>query len=113
MLSWTYTAVVTESSGLLGLALLAAIGFFVFAAHVQMVGAAPIDYGSPRAASSATGLVDGMGYVGAGCSGAFTGLIVDSYGWTAGLWFWVIAAFFSAILMFVLWQLGALPGRDA
>ena len=86
-----------------GLSALACVGFYVFGAHPLLVGAAPMDCAGRAGASSATGFIDCLGYIGAGLTAVGTGLLVDNLGWNAGFAFWVGAAFVGAALMGVLW----------
>ena len=103
VLSWAYRFIIPEEQSLLGLITLAAIGFTVFGAHVLIVAAAPMDYGTRKAASTATGFIDGWGYLGAGLQGIVTGLLVDRWGWDAGFTFWIASAFIGALMMVFLW----------
>ena len=102
--AWAYRFAVPVDQWLLGLITLAAIGFAVFGAHVLIVAAAPMDYGTRKAAASATGFIDGWGYLGAGLQSVGTGLLVDHWGWSAGFAFWVVCAFLAAGLMVLLWR---------
>ena len=104
VMAWSYRAIDPADQWLLGLITLAAIGFFVFGAHVLIVAAAPMDFGTRKAASAATGFIDGWGYLGAGLQGVGTGLLVDRWGWTAGFTFWIVCAFLAAVVMVVLWK---------
>ncbi len=45
----------------------------------------PADLGNWKAASSVTGFIDAMGYLGAGLNGVGTGYLVERFGWNAGL----------------------------
>lgn len=99
----TYRWLVPPDAWMLGLFNLAAIGFLVFGAHVLMVVSAPMDYGSKKRAASAAGLIDCLGYVGAGLEGVGTGWLVDMWGWGAGFAFWLIAALAGASIMGGLW----------
>jgi OPA family glycerol-3-phosphate transporter-like MFS transporter len=85
--------------GMPSIVVLALIGFAVFGAHPLIVGATPMDCGTTSMASFATGLIDCIGYIGAGLTGVGTGLLVDNFGWNAGFWFWIGAAFLGAALM--------------
>jgi len=49
----------------LSLIILLFIGFFTFGPHVLIVTALPVDLGSRKAASSVTGFIDAIGYLGA------------------------------------------------
>ena len=103
-LAWVYRFAVPVDQWLLGLITLAAIGFSIFGAHVLIVAAAPMDLGTRKAAASATGFIDGWGYVGAGLQGISTGFLVDHWGWNAGFALWVTCAFLGAGLMMLLWR---------
>jgi len=83
---------------------LALIGFCTYGAHVLMVGHAAQDFAGRKAAASAAGFIDGFGYIGAAMTGIFTGWLVDHYGWTAGFWYWIIAALVAAFVMLALWR---------
>jgi OPA family glycerol-3-phosphate transporter-like MFS transporter len=89
---------------LLGLFYLAVIGFCTYGAHVLMVGHAAQDFAGRKAAASAAGFIDGFGYIGAAMTGVFTGWLVDNYSWTAGFWYWIIAALVAAFIMLALWR---------
>lgn len=104
VMAWGYRAINPADQWFLGLITLAAIGFFVFGAHVLIVAAAPMDFGTRKAASAATGFIDGLGYLGAGLQGVTTGLLVDRWGWTAGFTFWIVCAFLAAGAMIILWK---------
>jgi len=103
ILAWSYRFIVPVNAWVLGLVTLAGIGFAVFGAHVLIVAAAPMDLGTRKAASSATGFIDGCGYIGAGLQGVTTGLLVDNWGWNAGFTFWIISALIAAVIMALLW----------
>ncbi len=104
VLCWAYRFVVPTDQWFLGLVVLAAIGFAVFGAHVLIVVAAPMDFGTRKAASSATGFINGWGYIGAGVQALATGMLVDRWGWNAGFAFWIACAFAGAGVMAFLWK---------
>jgi len=87
-----------------GLICLAVIGFFTYGAHVLMVGHAAQDFAGRKAAASASGFIDGFGYIGASMTGVFTGWLVDNYSWTAAFWYWIIAALVAGCIMVALWR---------
>ena len=93
-----------EGAWVLGLIYLAVIGFCTYGAHVLMVGHAAQDFAGRKAAASAAGFIDGFGYIGASMTGVFTGWLVDNYSWTAGFWYWIIAALIAAFIMLALWR---------
>jgi len=88
----------------LSLVILLLIGFFTFGPHILLVAALPADLGTRKAASSVTGFIDAMGYLGAGLTGVGTGYLVDKFGWDAGFYFWICGAIFAAIMTLFLWN---------
>jgi len=90
----------------LGLIFLGMIGFMTYGPHVLMVTALPIDYGSRKATASATGFIDGWGYIGAALTGVGTGFLIDNFGWNYAFYFWIFGAIAAAILMSMLWKEG-------
>ena len=89
---------------LLSLIILLFIGFFTFGPHILLVAALPADLGTRKAASSVTGFIDAMGYLGAGLTGVGTGYLVEKFGWNAGFYFWICGAIFAAIMTLFLWN---------
>ena len=87
----------------LSLIILLFIGFFTFGPHILLVAALPVDLGSRKAASSVTGFIDSMGYLGAALTGVGTGYLVEKYGWGAGFYFWIFGAIFAAIMTLLIW----------
>lgn len=53
-----------------------AIGFMTYGPHVLIVASAPMDYATRKAASSVTGFIDGVGYVGAALTGLLSGWLM-------------------------------------
>ena len=86
-------------------AVVAAIGFFTYGAHILMVGHAAQDFGHKQGAAGAAGFIDGMGYIGASLSGWGAGKLIDirSYGFTfvmAG-----VCALIGAVLISAIWKI--------
>ena len=96
--------VIPGSNWMASLMMLLFIGFLTFGPHVLIVTALPADLGSRKAASSVTGFIDAMGYVGASLTGAGTGYLVDKYSWDAGFYFWISGAVIATIMMLFVWQ---------
>lgn len=88
----------------LSLILLLFIGFFTFGPHILLVAALPADLGSRKAASSVTGFIDAMGYLGAFLTGVGTGYLVDKFSWNAGFYFWIFGAIFAAVMTLFIWN---------
>ena len=55
-------------------------------------------------ASSATGFIDGWGYVGAALTGVGTGYLLDYFGWSAAFNFWLSGAVIALVLMLIFWR---------
>ncbi|PIV63808.1 MAG: hypothetical protein COS11_05480, partial [bacterium (Candidatus Ratteibacteria) CG01_land_8_20_14_3_00_40_19] len=91
-------------NNLLNLLCLSTIGFMVYGAHTTMVTAIPMDYGTRKAASSAAGFIDALGYVGATIAGVGAGWLVDNYGWNSAFYFWAGGAFLACIPILGLWN---------
>ncbi len=87
-----------------GLLVLMAIGFFTYGPHVAMVAACPMDFGTRKAAASAAGFIDGVGYIGAAVTGVVSGYLVDNYGWNTAFYMWLGGALAAAALMLLLWN---------
>lgn len=95
---------IPAGNNLLNLLCLSIIGFMAFGAHTTMVTAIPMDYGTRKAASSATGFIDAFGYIGATISGVGAGWLVDNYGWNSVFYFWAGSAFLACIPILRLWS---------
>jgi sugar phosphate permease len=87
-----------------GLFCLAVVGFCTYGPHVLMVGHAAQDFAGRKAAASAAGFIDGFGYIGAAMTGVFTGWLVETFGWYAGFYYWIIAALVAGFVMLGLWS---------
>ena len=89
---------------IISLVILLFIGFFTFGPHVLLVAALPADLGSRKAASSVTGFIDALGYVGASLTGVGTGYLIENYSWDAAFGFWVFGAILAAIMILFVWK---------
>ncbi len=86
----------------ISLSLLLIMGFLSFGPHVLSVSVLPPEVSSPRGVAAATGFIDCLGYVGAAVNSLVTGLLVDRFSWTFGLYFWLSGAALSLIMMLLL-----------
>lgn len=102
---------VPKEDWLLNFIVLGFIGFCLLGAQVILMGAAPMDFGTRKAAGSAAGFIDFFGYIGAGMTGVVSGLLCDKFGWGAAFWFWIIAGFLSSAICFGLWKYSPPPGK--
>lgn len=72
--------------------------------HSMLSGTASMDFGGQKAAATATGLFDGMQYIGGASVGLGMGYLLDHWGW--GSWgpSMIMFSFVGAILMLFLWN---------
>jgi OPA family glycerol-3-phosphate transporter-like MFS transporter len=77
----------------------------------MLSGTASMDFGGTKAASTVTGILDGVQYLASGLTGFLLGHFLDKYGW--GVWTWMIMPFslFGALLMLRLWNESPLKHR--
>jgi len=95
--------IVPGDNWMVSLIILLFIGFFTFGPHILIVAAIPADFGSRKAASSVTGFIDAMGYLGASLTGVGTGYLIEKFSWNAGFCFWILGAIFAAIMTLLIW----------
>ncbi len=100
---WLFTRLPVEN-WVLSFICLILIGFLTYGPHVLMVGTIAMDFGTRKAASSAAGFIDCLGYIGASLTGIGTGWLADKFGWNAAFYLWVAGAIIAAILMSLLWN---------
>lgn len=103
---WIYPRI-PAGDWILSLTYLIMIGFLTYGPHAMLVTAMPMDYGTRKAAASATGFIDGWGYIGAALTGVGTGFLIDNFGWDYAFYFWIAGALLAAILVLFLWNYGA------
>jgi len=96
--------VIPGNNWVVSLIILMFIGFFTFGPHILIVAAIPADFGSRKAASSVTGFIDAMGYLGASLTGLGTGYLIEKFSWNAGFYFWIFGAIFAAIMTLFIWN---------
>jgi sugar phosphate permease len=96
--------IVPGESWQLSLFILLIIGFLTFGPHVLIVAALPAELGSRKAASSVTGFIDSMGYLGASLTGVGTGFLIEKFSWNAAFYFWIVGALISAAMILFVWK---------
>lgn len=96
--------VIPGENWLMSLVILLFIGFLTFGPHVLVVTALPVELGSRKAASSVTGFIDAMGYLGASLTGVGTGYLIDKFNWDAAFYFWIFGAVFAAVMILFVWK---------
>lgn len=86
--------------------------FAISMVHSMLSGTASMDFGGKKAAASATGMFDGMQYIGGSVVGIGMGWMLEHFGWGAWGPSMIGFALIGAILMLFLWN--AVPqGRSA
>ena len=110
ILVWArYASVIAGHSHLF----LTAMGFFIYAPQVLIVGPIAMDLATRKASASATGLVGTVGYAGAAVMSVVSGQVLNAYqqagnpmgGWHVLFNIWAVAAFLAVLLMLPLWNL--------
>lgn len=78
--------------------------FAISIVHSMLSGTASMDFGGKRAAGTATGIFDGMQYIGGSFVGIGMGYLLDRFGW--GVWGPSMIGFsaIGAVLMLLLWN---------
>jgi len=85
--------------------------FAISMVHSMLSGTASMDFGGKRAAATATGMFDGMQYIGGAAVGSGMGWLLETFGW--GTWGPSMIGFsvVGATLMIRLWNV--VPGKRA
>jgi sugar phosphate permease len=78
---------------------LALVGMFLFGPDSLLSGAVAQDAGGPRAAATATGLVNGIGSLGAILQGALNAWVSRTYGWQAVFFSFVTFSIAGAVVL--------------
>jgi len=74
---------VTQGNTVAATVLLAAVGLLLYGPYSILAGVVSVESGGTDLAGTATGFVDGIGYLAAILSGYFLGSIIDSWGYPA------------------------------
>ena len=84
--------------------LLFLIGFFLFGPDSLIVGTAAVDFGTKKGASTAAGLINGFGSIGAILGGSLPGVISQKYGWGALFYILGASVLVSGLLLLPKWN---------
>ena len=97
--------------GLIGVAFaVAAAGVFSYGPDTLLSGAGAQDVGGARAAATASGLIDGIGHLGALFSPYLVVLVSAHYGWDRLFWVFAASAFIAGLVLMPIWNLK--PSHD-
>lgn len=92
-----------------GIPVLLLIGFLNFGPHALLVATIPMEFGTRKAASAATGFIDGWGYIGAAITTFTSGALIDAAGSGAAFLLWIIVALVGGLVLLVDWK--SMPER--
>ncbi len=85
-------------------ACLGGVGFFLYAAHILLVGTAAQDFAKQRRAAAAAGFIDFMGHFGAFGGDVVTGWLLKNRDFHAAIRFWSLSALVAGALVATLWR---------
>ena len=102
-LTFVFPHIPAERVGLT-LAFLMLIGATTYGPDILMAGTIAMDLGTRKAAGSAAGLIDALGYVGASITAVAGGWLADHYGWNWAFVLWAGGALLGAMLMALMWN---------
>ena len=88
----------------IGVPLLILIGFLTFGPHVLLVSTIPMEFGTRKAAASATGFIDGWGYIGSSITTLLSGILIGTSGPESTFLFWIIASLAGGIVLAFNWR---------
>ena len=83
------------------------IGMLTYAPDSLISGTAAVDFGTKKGASTASGLINGAGSVGAVVGGTLPGLVQKQWGWQGVFTVLAVAVLLAALLLLPKWN--ALP----
>lgn len=89
---------------LLGVPMLVLIGFLVFGPHVLLVSTIPMEFGTRKAASTATGFIDGWGYVGAAITSYGSAVFLSLFGSEGAIASWAITIILGGLILLLAWN---------
>jgi len=68
-----------------------------------------MEFGTRKAASSATGFIDGWGYIGAAITSFTSGALIDTAGSGAAFLLWIMVALIGGLVLLLDWK--SMPER--
>jgi len=84
-----------------GIPVLIIIGILNFAPHALLVSTIPMEFGTRKAASAATGFIDGCGYIGAAITSFTSGALIGSVGSGTAFLLWIVVALVGGLVLLV------------
>jgi sugar phosphate permease len=87
-----------------GIPVLILIGILNFAPHALLVSTIPMEFSTRKAASAATGFIDGCGYIGAAITSFTSGALIGTAGSGAAFSLWIIVALIGGLVLIANWK---------
>ncbi len=94
-------------SSMVSAGLLFMLGFFLYGPDSLVSATAAVDFGTSKGASTASGIINGMGSVGAIIGGTIPGFFKETWGWNGVFMMLAISILIASMLMISKWN--ALP----
>ncbi|MGY8787755.1 MAG: MFS transporter [Fidelibacterota bacterium] len=111
ILLYFFNSLVSGGSSLVSAGVLFLIGFLIYGPDSLVSATAAVDFGTRKGASMSSGLINGMGSIGAVVGGTIPGFFKDSWGWDGVFTLMAGSVLIAGILMITKWN--ALPNKDA
>ena len=102
-----FNDVAAAESKLVTAGLLFVVGFLIFGPDSLVSATAAVDFGTRKGASTASGMINGMGSIGAVAGVTIPGFLKDSWGWEGIFIFLAVSVLIAGLLMIPKWN--ALP----
>ena len=83
------------------------VGFLIYGPDSLVSATAAVDFGTRKGASTASGIINGLGSIGAIAGGTIPGFFKDTWGWAGIFIFMAGSVFMAGSLMITKWN--ALP----
>ena len=84
--------------------LVTSAGCLIMGGHAHVVTSVAMDVATARTAGTATGVINAMGYLGAGLTGLVSGWAADRWGWTPVFYGWAVTCCLGAGMISLLWH---------
>ncbi len=109
VLLFFFNDLASVKSSMVTAGLLFLVGFLIFGPDSLVSATAAIDFGTRKGASTASGMINGMGSIGAVIGGTIPGFFKESWGWDGVFLFLSASILIAGILMIPKWN--ALPKK--
>ena len=109
LLLFFFNDLAATHSSLVSASLLFLVGFLIYGPDSLVSATAAVDFGTRKGASTASGIINGMGSVGAIAGGTIPGFFKESWGWEGVFAFLAAFVLIAGLLMMSKWN--ALPGK--